>query len=772
MSFGDYFEALAKIDENSSLASAPILVLDRYGLNQKARELLNLKLKAKHGELAPHFISAPALAASLLGPATKRMLSKSQAIAFLKEDLKINFKEAIQLHDDTAVLRRLGLSFDEWKKILFEFEKTPQLELNSWTERIMAYLKLQALAATRDLWESPWSALSQFSMGEAPGFKHLFVPALVEAYPIEKEFIECLAKSIEIHKILPSSDVDKILPSPRFKKIESPESSAVFWAILSDPPANVEVTLKISQSAQPFFSKENDKHPVSPFARALMLWLDYHSGSTSLGKAHPLYQSKSAVALLEKYLIPIDENPTASFLKKKLGVRFPDHQTEFLSVPDESTHHELIEWLLYFAHEGLLSANSHPISGIDILPILPIQTVGLMPFERAYLWGESESLLKLSDIDNPLIEDPMMLPYRLQSLIESFRYQIPRPSREAELLRTFFTEMNGRFHLIEVEEETKLSPIPAPEYLLTAGTAKKYSPSMLEAYYECPLRFYLGRDLRIEREEEWDADSLSALGKGKWIHKALESFFQAESWLDAAASIKNYLESSIDEIFFKQITPVYRKILSALGEVYAESLGRHIETFEGPLRDLFSQRKIFTEQDILGVVAGNKIWGKLDRIDVLNPHELMVWDYKTGSVDGLPITQIKNGKFQWFLYREMIRSLGSEQRAQLGISESARVVGGGYLNPLEPEKSYLFVDSDLARIEDLERIFQNTGHHFVRLDGELEERIKEALFDVLDLVHYGLSRNDFSPRPRSDTLCYRCDQNVLCGRLEHREKRS
>lgn len=288
-----------------------------------------------------------------------------------------------------------------------------------------------------------------------------------------------------------------------------------------------------------------------------------------------------------------------------------------------------------------------------------------------------------------------------------------------------------------------------------APLKKTFSPSALESYAECPRRYYLSRLIEPKPLRDDDLGDPDFLKRGEWLHACLEEFFKRNQWdsIDAASQLR----AGIGTVFGTTITPLYRQSLETEATILGERLDRHLREFELPLHQRFSQRRLQLEEALKAEIEGQSLYGKIDRIDDLGQNLFLIWDYKSGETTGAPATQIKNGKFQWFLYKEIFEKQ----------KPGATVLGGGYLNPLDPEKSSLFLfrsGPGGAALDFLEAHFAEQQHPFHVIHADKSDDLHAQLNTQLQTIVQGLRARDFAATPRKDSSCDRCDVVALCGR--------
>ena len=151
---------------------------------------------------------------------------------------------------------------------------------------------------------------------------------------------------------------------------------------------------------------------------------------------------------------------------------------------------------------------------------------------------------------------------------------------------------------------------------LDTSRVLKLSPSAIESYSYCPLRFKLERDWNLPEEPG------AAMQFGSAIHTALMGYFDAQrkgKMLDAETVVPSFLDefskAKIDEDLQRQLFEQKgrRQLTAFLNSAAAKPHGR----------------VAMIEQRIELNVGGAKVTGRIDRVDE-DDEGLTIIDYKTG----------------------------------------------------------------------------------------------------------------------------------------------
>lgn len=175
---------------------------------------------------------------------------------------------------------------------------------------------------------------------------------------------------------------------------------------------------------------------------------------------------------------------------------------------------------------------------------------------------------------------------------------------------------------------------------------KGISPSAINTYLECPLRFYLSRIARLSAEEEVE-ESVDARSMGNFIHACLEELYRPLTGLDLfpenIASLIKKGPGTLERVFLKQFS---REDLAGGANLLAfEAAKGYLLTFlewdkteaERHLGSNEPYKLLGIEQKLNYQLAPDIVLaGIADRID-LSGGQVRVIDYKTGKVESSEI---------------------------------------------------------------------------------------------------------------------------------------
>ncbi|WP_426060052.1 PD-(D/E)XK nuclease family protein [Hymenobacter sp. B1770] len=300
---------------------------------------------------------------------------------------------------------------------------------------------------------------------------------------------------------------------------------------------------------------------------------------------------------------------------------------------------------------------------------------------------------------------------------------------------------------------------------------RNISPSRLNDFLACSLRFYFSKVARFHENEAVE-ETLEAGSFGTMVHAALENLmmpFEQQARPITAADIPELLKQVPEEVrkaLRQEETEKHARPDEGLNHVYGQVAVRLItryleglEKSEGlPLR-LFSLEKDLAATVFVDVPGSGKLavrlFGKADRVDQLPDGRLRVVDYKTGLVEANDLNLSNRGKLtpteaterllweatssadkvrQLWLYRLMLAS--TEKRE----TENTAIVSMRNL-----DKGLLSADLGFLTPE---------GEDFVRISEELVSKIALRILDPTE------------PIRKTDDLkkCEHCPYRGICAR--------
>ena len=189
---------------------------------------------------------------------------------------------------------------------------------------------------------------------------------------------------------------------------------------------------------------------------------------------------------------------------------------------------------------------------------------------------------------------------------------------------------------------------------------RNISPSRLNDFLACSLRFYFSKVARFQENEAVE-ETLEAGSFGTMVHAALENLmlpFEQDARPLTAADIPALVKQVPEEVrkaLRQEETEKHARPDEGLNHVYGQVavrlITRYLEGLEAneglPLR-LFSLEKDLAATVFVDVPGSGRLavrlFGKADRVDQLPDGRLRVVDYKTGLVEATDLNLTNRGK--------------------------------------------------------------------------------------------------------------------------------
>ena len=302
-------------------------------------------------------------------------------------------------------------------------------------------------------------------------------------------------------------------------------------------------------------------------------------------------------------------------------------------------------------------------------------------------------------------------------------------------------------------------------FSLEANKDALLSPSALNCYLDCTLRFYFKYVARLKAPEEVNADIDSATF-GSIFHLAAENIYKdltahgkvinketIEALLKHPLKLESYVDNAFKELFF-HIPQEEKSEYNGTQLINSEVIVRYLRqllkhdyayapfTFEASEKDVFEEVSIHTPNGDLTT----RIGGVIDRIDSKDGI-LRIVDYKTGgsadkpqSIDSL-FMRDKNRSgyiFQTFLYASIMSRL-SQQRIAPALLYIHRAAADDY--------------SPIIRIKEDKEVEEVLD--FSIYEGKFREKLQELLEEIF---HPGIP---FTQTDVEDKCAY-CDFKAMC----------
>ncbi len=279
--------------------------------------------------------------------------------------------------------------------------------------------------------------------------------------------------------------------------------------------------------------------------------------------------------------------------------------------------------------------------------------------------------------------------------------------------------------------------------------AMEFSPTSIDLYMKCPLRFYFTHILSLEEMKDVE-EELEVRKIGQFLHEVLYEFYRP--YVGKAVPPDYVSFENIEPIFerkFKEFFPYNRGEFFLFHEIARERLKSFLKS-ERKRAEKNGFKILALEEEFFGEleVGGRKVKLK-GRVDRIHESEGKIWvvDYKTGGGES-PTLKEEEGRlstreemkkkiksFQLPLYLYLIKA--SER---FDIDSYARTQAALYLLKKNEEK----------------RLFKNKSDEDFLMEEAILPSLKNLLSEILD------PDVPFLPDPSDDRYCDHCPFRPLC----------
>ncbi len=234
----------------------------------------------------------------------------------------------------------------------------------------------------------------------------------------------------------------------------------------------------------------------------------------------------------------------------------------------------------------------------------------------------------------------------------------------------YIKQLKMHFH-VRMTEESSTAPFGAnvvsETIVKTDEDVEKikdicFSASTLKNYLDCPAMFYYGKVLGLKTEDEI-SESLDSRTVGNVYHALMQSLYTGSkamspdfrfeehkeelrereksgwvitadylrSWKERKADIKKKVSRLVcDELHVPEVSGRDLVTADVIVRYALQTIGRDLELLESCRKDKFLVLGL--EMGVSTTFEGFKLYGKIDRLDSVEPGRIRVCDYKTGKV--------------------------------------------------------------------------------------------------------------------------------------------
>ncbi|HTZ52627.1 MAG TPA: PD-(D/E)XK nuclease family protein [Spirochaetia bacterium] len=299
---------------------------------------------------------------------------------------------------------------------------------------------------------------------------------------------------------------------------------------------------------------------------------------------------------------------------------------------------------------------------------------------------------------------------------------------------------------------TNAAPPPIPKTDAVAGWLRtlEHSATSLDAWLECPLKFYYKTVLRLSPREDLSGE-IEAREVGTLVHEVLARYFRGRVGrvLSEADLDPEELTRVLDEVFGSTFGPAD----SGANRLLRDQVNRHLRDFltayEGPLVRSHRVRILSVEHDARAPWQEFRLRGRLDRVEERDGVPVLL-DYKTSA--------------HRTAYRMRLDRLSLEEREtwhrwiptlQLPVYVLLHSAQSG-VPPAAIQAKFLLLGRNLVDAGIELPLFEDPAAAFESwavLDKVLRVLLEEIVSPVVP----------FTPAPDLRSACPRCDFTAICG---------
>lgn len=250
---------------------------------------------------------------------------------------------------------------------------------------------------------------------------------------------------------------------------------------------------------------------------------------------------------------------------------------------------------------------------------------------------------------------------------------------------------------------------------------RKYSPSAINRYINCPLAFYFSDVASIETEEDAIENEVTSLDIGSALHKTMEALYKI---LGANHTIKNISRQEIKQTTHRIMGEICGEKQSTLAPTIALSelaIGRMVEN----IVNYDTHNREFTIMDMEKTlscnISGITVKGTIDRIDRMDDGSIRVIDYKSGG-----------NKWECKSIEGLINGTQKEHNeAILQILTYCLIANENFSAPITAE---LYVARKMGRVQIQDQVIRIGGERQAPISNSTLDEIEEKIGAILQEI--------------------------------------
>lgn len=260
---------------------------------------------------------------------------------------------------------------------------------------------------------------------------------------------------------------------------------------------------------------------------------------------------------------------------------------------------------------------------------------------------------------------------------------------------------------------------------------KQLSVSRLNTYAACPYRFFCGEILALVAEEVEEED-ITALEEGTLLHFVLKRFWELKG--------ETPIMQLLTEIYAEKQEPLTNRVIRMMEKF----TNKDVELVNNSEYQPTYLEHYFKDLEITTPNGNLNIHGVIDRIDINDQGDYVIYDYKTGSSP---------------LVREIVA--GIDIQLQIYTLAAEKILGRpptgiAYYTMKDGRRSGLWSDSNYQKLGLRRSSSVLSEVEWQELPGGFQEIITGYVQQIFS--------GYFPIEPRQDSICNFCDFRGICRR--------
>lgn len=354
----------------------------------------------------------------------------------------------------------------------------------------------------------------------------------------------------------------------------------------------------------------------------------------------------------------IKKHPVSSQILYALFKRLDEIENSIFSEADFEGVTDLMKFTLKYMNNLRVVFSGRPLEDFQIMGLLETRNLN---FDSVIIMDVNEGIIPGLYRNNPLLPEDLRKAAGLpeykdkESLYSHNFFRLIEGSKNVYLFykegRLYKKEKNIKSRFIErilwdsEKEENKIEPIPLlfnveknveeieifkTDEVLNRLRKIHYSPSSIDTYLNCPLRFYYKKILKLEEKKEIEED-IESLFIGNFIHEFLKEYYagrEGEKLVVDIDSFRQELEKKVErEIRGRGGALILKEMIYKFMDGFIKEEKKRIGGDEVTLVNV--ERRLRGNIEINGI--NFNLTGIVDRIEKKNELYRII-DFKTGTL--------------------------------------------------------------------------------------------------------------------------------------------